>query len=194
MYSHLMTDIETLDTKETGIILSVAMMSFDPTKGMDTATNRPKAYHVELNTNLSIEAQERTGRTMSASTVQWWMQQDAAAQAAAFPPMQSTTGLLVQATKIFSIVRQADHLWANDPDFDYAFLRNFVEQEHRGIYPIRWPFWKHRSYRTINAFAPPEFDKNECAVGTTHNALDDAISQANVVCALWPHFTGGCHG
>lgn len=189
MNTHLMLDIETLDTENTACILSVGGVLFDPEKGVNS-------YETVLDMRLSAEAQQKDfRRTISASTVTWWMQQSEAAREEVFNPVAPPTRLCVAATNLETALNRAEHIWANDPDFDCAVLKHFMQQH---IPSFRWPFWKHRSYRTIKAFIPSlmieAFDIKKYERGVAHNALDDAITQANVVCALWPYFTAVRHG
>ena len=70
--NHIMVDIETLDTVQSAVVLSIGAVAFDPhTKELG------EKFYVEFTTDL--QAQQRLGRTISADTVTWWMQQGAAA-------------------------------------------------------------------------------------------------------------------
>lgn len=141
MKLHLMTDIETLDTKPTGVILSVAMVAFDPQSGeMETI----------LNADMDAGQQVLEGRTVGKDTVEWWLQQDYKARRRAFAPDIVMNPRNVS-DMIVNRVGAYPHLWANDPDFDYVFLQDFIRAYHPDF---KWPFWKHRSVRTIKAFCP----------------------------------------
>ena len=68
-------------------------------------------------------------------------------------------------------IKQADRVWAKGPDFDCVILAS--------LFPaIKWPFWKHRDVRTVLDVAGIRDRKFE---GTAHNALDDAVNQANAL-------------
>jgi exodeoxyribonuclease VIII len=71
-------------------------------------------------------------------------------------------------------------LWGNGASFDNAILANAyaalkMEQP--------WAFWNDRCYRTIKAMHPKQKQQH---LGTHHNALDDAISQAEHLIAIAP--------
>lgn len=63
-------------------------------------------------------------------------------------------------------------VWGNGASFDNVILRGAYA---RNSTPAPWAWWNDRCYRTIKALhreVPME------RLGTHHNALDDAISQA----------------
>ena len=152
----LMLDLETLDTKPSAIIVSVGMVDID---NLDDTS-----YYV-----LDIERQ-RT-RTISASTVKWWVQQspqarDVFATTKPLPPPSA-------AVDIAKLVNMSDEIWGNGVGFDNAILANFLEQ-----HGYEWPFWKDRCFRTVKALYRRELEGTDIIHGEAHNALDDAIKQA----------------
>ena len=159
---HLMCDIETLDTASTGVILSLALVAFDPSTG---------ATETLLHTNMEPSYQIINGRTVSKDTVLWWLQQSPNARKNAFAPDVVMDPAHV-AAQVKHAVRAHDHLWANDPDFDYAFLRDFIAPYDDGEF--KWPFWKHRSVRTIRAFCPSDIDLGNALA---HDPLQDSLFQ-----------------
>lgn len=163
---HLMTDIETLDTKPTGVILSIAMVEFDPWDSQRTRTVFMR--------HISMPAQVVQGRTRSGDTALWWMEQEYEAQRRMLEGQRgAATDLRAIADNIQEIVSVYGNLWANGPDFDYAFLQNFVQQFATN--PGRWPFWKHRCVRTLkNVYS--QYIENVVPV-CAHDPVEDCLFQ-----------------
>jgi hypothetical protein len=167
---HLMTDIETVDTKPTGVILSIAMVEFDP---WDNTRNRTVFMR-----HISMTAQVAHGRTRSANTALWWMDQEYEAQRRMLEGQQgAATDLTSIADTVQNIVSVYPNIWANGPDFDYAFLQNFVQQFATN--PGRWPFWKHRCVRTMkNIYA--QHTVNAVPL-VAHDPVEDCLYQIRQV-------------
>src|SRR4051812_25387336 len=72
----VMIDTETLDTKPTAVILSIGACRFNE---LDIDSNG--FYRA-----ITIESNMDEGRTISASTLRWWMKQEPAAQAVMHDP------------------------------------------------------------------------------------------------------------
>ena len=163
MSKDLMLDIETLDTKPTALVLSLGLTWFD----FDDPNVVPyggQHYRLDLR-----EQQDKLGRTISVDTVMWWMGQGVKAQEAwqfaTVTPVPTVLGVVEGA------VKQSDRVWAKGPDFDCVILAS--------LFPaIKWPFWKHRDVRTVLDVAGIRDRKFE---GIAHNALDDAVNQANAL-------------
>jgi exodeoxyribonuclease VIII len=71
-------------------------------------------------------------------------------------------------------------LWGNGADFDNAILVNCFANTN--IEPC-WKFWNHRCYRTLKSLSGDKSKPKR--VGTYHNALDDAITQAVHAMNIW---------
>lgn len=160
--THLMFDIETLDTKPTAVVLSVAAVLFTPYNGM---------YSDALNVTLSVPEQLKLGRTVDQSTWDFWAKQDKEVRDAQF--FSDTSSLETLRANVKELINKADYLWANDPDFDLVILRDLVG------YDLRWPFWKHRSFRTMKMLkGPPAYTPLKA-----HDPLEDARAQAKSISA-----------
>jgi exodeoxyribonuclease VIII len=64
-------------------------------------------------------------------------------------------------------------IWGNGASFDNVILANAYR---RNDLNIPWKYYNDRCYRTMKSLAPHIKMERE---GTHHNALSDAISQAN---------------
>lgn len=166
---HLMVDIETLDTRPTAVILSVAVLMFDP-----VTRAQEEMYSANIDVSLQIMAE---GRTMSIDTITWWMQQGYDARVKAFASPVCAHPRDAQET-LASIIKRPDidAIWANDPDFDCVILRDFMG------YDFKWPFYKHRSMRTIKALFPLSWklrkDGTEYGDFIAHDPMEDCKQQA----------------
>lgn len=158
----LMIDIETLGTEPGSVILSIGAVEFDASTG-----EFGKDFYVAIDAKSAVDA----GLTLDVSTLKWWMAQSEEARRAAFAgdwPIDDalrTFARIVQST-------EAKRIWAKPPSFDLVLL----EAAFRACgTPVPWHYRSARDVRTLFDIAdirqPPY-------VGTAHNALDDAKSQA----------------
>lgn len=175
---HLMIDIETLDTRPSAVIVSAAGLWFDP-----DAREQTEAFSLVFDVPMQLA----NGRTISADTVAWWMQQSYEARKKAFcPEVVSTAGDIQDS--INSAIYNAEHIWANDPDFDCTILRDYMS------YDFKWPFWKHRSMRTIKAMYPDAYSLNGSVYPdhafTAHDPMNDCKKQAWHVMNVYGHAFG----
>lgn len=175
---HLMLDIETLGTKSDAIILSVAAVWFEPniTHPGQTSTRRVCHFH------CSIEEQIANGRQLDPDTAAWWFKQSPKAFVAMALGQVSAAddpGLTAEGMNALrGALEEAEHIWANDPDFDCTILRDAFSPQ----FIARWPFSKHRSVRTICAMFPGiKQEAYDFTNFTAHNALDDCCVQVRMV-------------
>lgn len=159
---NVMVDIETLDTRPSAAILSIAAVRFD----LDTGQLGPTFHkYVDVDSNM------QHGRTVSGATILWWLSQPDEARhriaGAAAEPLQDVL-------KDFSIfIEEGDLIWGNGAGFDNVIL----EDAYRAVgLNAPWRFWSNMCYRTLKSMfrnAPkPQFE------GVAHDALDDAKFQA----------------
>lgn len=170
---HIMLDLETLGTKNNAMIISIGAVRMTDTEILDN-------FHVGIEPatcapfDLKIEG----------DTVKWWLHPDREPAREAWLALEKvdiTSALLgfgVWATEKGS----APTIWGNGATFDNVMLRHACEVV--GIdYPT--PFYKDACYRTVKNMAP--FITLE-RLGTHHDAVDDARSQAAHLQKIWAHF------
>lgn len=181
-FSHIMVDLETLDTTPSAVVTSIGAVAFDP-YSKELGDN----FYLELTDDLAVQ-QER-GRTISADTVVWWMRQGQAAQQL-FAPRSgsavrcSTASALTHFTDFVRLNGGKDaKLWGNGADFDNVILGSLYKSF--GVNKP-WSYGNNRCFRTIKNLkgAPGSPDR----VGVHHNALDDAVTQALHLQKIMAHF------
>lgn len=160
--SHVMLDLETMGNGATAPIIAIGAVVFD-------ANGTDETFY----TQVSLESSMALGLKPNASTILWWLQQSDEARSA-FKGNDKAPDLgeaLGQFAAWFAPVG-GQQLWGNGASFDNAILAHSYRVA--GI-PQPWKFWNDRCYRTMKSIysAVPVERK-----GTHHNALDDAISQA----------------
>lgn len=167
MATHVMIDLETLDTKPSASVLTLGAVKFNP-----FTFNDP---HSELYIKLDLDEQDRLGRSVSDSTIEWWGQQDPKIQEDAFSEdgRQSITATLVQINRY---VVGADVIWAQGYGFDITILEDIYRQTKT---PFPWDFWRIRDSRTLISLLPE--DPRKSMQSDLHNALADAYYQAKAV-------------
>lgn len=165
---NVMLDLETMDTRHSGVVVSIGAVVFDKNKGLG------EEFYAILDTN----EQARAGRTISPDTMRWWLQQSAEARRV----FAETPGDVVPTLLNFSgyVARNTDEplMWGNGADFDCVMLGNLYDT-FRLKRP--WSYSNNRCYRTLKNLVHPGGNLPSRA-GTHHNALDDAKYQA--LCAI----------
>src|SRR3546814_2365974 len=82
----MMVDLETLDTKNSAVVLSIGAVVWETL--VDDAGSLDYSVVERFYRVLSIDEQLAAGRTVSESTLLWWMRQDPTARAEAFNPVR----------------------------------------------------------------------------------------------------------
>ena len=167
MDSHVMIDLETLDNVPTSAIVSIGAVVF---KGdMEGET-----FYVAVDKDSSIAS----GGTVSVETLDWWDNQSKEAKSVFSDPSKvCLKEALCKFSRWMSKLNNP-RVWGNGASFDNAILscsyRRVGEE-------LPWKWWNDRCYRTVVANKPKRIQK-----GTHHNALDDAISQAEHLLLVSP--------
>lgn len=160
-------DIETLDLEPTAVVLSIGVALFTLADGViDTR------YYV-----LDKESQHACGRTTRESTLQWWREQSPEARAvldaAGVPVPVALTDLAA-----FLAGNSVIEVWGYGSDFDNVTVSSLSRAF--GV-DVPWHYRTNRCGRTVTALPQDETFGYPERVGTHHNAVDDAIYQANLV-------------
>lgn len=161
-------DLETLDTRFSAAILSIGMVLFD----RETGEIGRKEY-VEISFDSAIKC-----GSVSGSTLAWWMQQSEKARAV-FTKTEGRQSIPVALDRIASVIRSemvGARVWGNGASFDITILEHAFLMGTHGL-AIPWHFVDIRDMRTTIDDAGIDLSKLP-RIGTHHNAVDDAESQA----------------
>lgn len=168
---NLMLDTETMGTGPRAALAAIGAVFFDP----DTEQVGDRFY-----IDVDLASSVQLGLTMDPGTVKWWLRQsDEARQAFTRPGLAITDALTLFAHWISQHQKPADVLvWGNGADFDNVIVAQAYQLA--GI-ALPWAYFNNRCYRTLKSLRP---DVELQRVGTHHNAVDDAESQARHAIAL----------
>lgn len=167
---NIMLDIETLDIKESSVVLSIGAVKFD-----EVALG--EKFHI----TMDINDQVKHGRTMDPETIKWWMKQSDGARQAVILDGVSPYIALMNLRDFIGTERFK--VWGNGAMFDNSIVISLFRTY--GV-QLPWTYKDDRCYRTVLAEhmeRDPSFLKEtpKCA----HNALDDAIAQARTLQNIW---------
>ncbi len=174
MSTHVMIDLETLGTGNYAAILSIGACKFDP-QGDDIS----ERFHV----HVDPESCQNIGMRIDAPTVMWWLHPDRAPARLKLIGDEGTTRHPIQdALDGFAqwFGKTSLPTWGNGSDFDNVILRNAFTLSGMAC---PWEFWDNRCFRTyksLTSFRPPR-------EGTAHDALDDAVYQAETLQMITKH-------
>jgi exodeoxyribonuclease VIII len=173
-----MIDLETLGTSNNALIWGLGAVVFNPDghyPDILAGDYLGERFYVNIDIKSSLEYKG----VIDADTLTWWLdpQRNAAREQLLVNPIDVGSALETfsmwldhQAHRIeqpYNIV-----MWGNGATFDNVILRRAYER--LGL-EVPWKFYNDRCYRTIKSLAP---DIKLERVGTYHNAVDDAVSQA----------------
>lgn len=175
---HIMIDLETLGTSNDALIWGLGAVVFNPDghyPDILAGDYLGERFYVNIDIKSSLEYKG----VIDADTLTWWLdpQRNAAREQLLVNPIDVGSAL-----ETFSMwldhqayrIEQPDDIvmWGNGATFDNVILRRAYER--LGL-EVPWKFYNDRCYRTIKSLAP---DIKLERVGTYHNAVDDAVSQA----------------
>lgn len=165
---HVMLDLETLGTKPGCAVVSIGACVFNM-GGVQEKFYRP----------IDITKKIANGHlAMDPGTVVWWMGQSPEARAVFSDPERVSTYDAINDFRSWWVDMELKHLsdshyiWCHGATFDAPIL----EAVYNSIgHQAPFKFYNVRDTRTLYALADVRPDR---AKGTHHNALDDAMSQA----------------
>ena len=169
--NNLMIDLETLGTSPGCVVLSIGAVFFDEV-GLGAKFHR----------HISVQDSVQHGLTIDGDTALWWLGQTDDARQGVLSGQKEAVPLL-EACKEFAdfinMYGSNPKVWGNGASFDNPILAELYKR--RGV-PTPWKFWNDRCYRTKAAEYPDVRMERE---GVHHNALNDAVSQAKHLQAIW---------
>lgn len=172
-FTDAMIDIESLDTRETAVVPSIGIVLFDP---FGSAADIKTVMYAKLN----VDHQLSMGRTVSWSTISFWLEQDDRARESLRTGGASMSVAEVS-TKLKSIMDQSRSVWGNSPKFDLSLLENLIpdfKSEHYKEMDFRT---LRKTYQAVTGRSIYDEEREWFNAFTAHNPLDDAIMQARRV-------------
>ena len=165
--THVMVDLETLGQSAGSVIVSIGAVKIVNGEIVDDH------FYELIDAGSCVEA----GLTMDAETVIWWMKQCDAARAEIYNPARRELHEVLHRLSCW-IDNDDARLWGNGASFDNVLLAAAYD-----AMSMRrpWKFWNDRCFRTVKAMFPEV--RTERA-GVHHNALDDALFQAEHLLAI----------
>src|SRR5258706_4909507 len=131
---HVMIDLETLGTSADSVFLSLAAVQFD-LKGNTGA---------EFSMNVELESAIRAGRTISSSTLQWWLTQRADIMKKIVDSLAPLVRVLEGLSRFFAL-NQLIYPWGNSAGFDLGMTADAYTKA--GL-ALPWRYSNERCYRT----------------------------------------------
>lgn len=173
----LMIDLETLGSTPETPVISLGAVFFDLEKKLLGPT-----FYMALDVSEQIDR----GRKPTGDTIKWWMSQSDAAKRVFHEKAQPAANVL----KLFSdwyktsgnlampvlSERARAYVWGNGATFDISIMEHILRDY---AIELPWGYNKAMDVRTFKRFCTKGEQIKKS--GVAHNALDDAISQANYI-------------
>lgn len=168
-HTHVVIDLETLDTVPTAVVLSIGI----------AVGNLQEGITWKKHWNLCVPSQIFAGRSLSQGTVNWWREKDLSLQLAAIEYPVAVTGALYEVQKTLNDLKKAAgedsfSIWGNSPSFDLGILSNLFAQYKFGV---PWNYWQERDLRTFSAL----FGEKFIPPATAHIAVEDAAAELDFI-------------
>jgi hypothetical protein len=165
--NHCMIDIETLGRSEGSVVISMGAAMFDR-DGV-----REETFYAEIDPS---DCQEQ-GLEIDGDTLQWWLSENPEEACDVIAGGQQLEDALTDFNRYFGR-NNVDKVWAKSPIFDIKILEAaFNACDVR----VKWNFWETRDVRTLISELSVAVTSEHS--GQKHNALDDAVAQAENVAA-----------
>lgn len=169
----IMIDLETMGTDSNAAIVAIGACAVDVARGVILT---PMWY-----CSVDLASSMKRGGVVDGSTVMWWMEQNDKARAKLLDDPKDIDLSLVTFGAWMASWGEKCRVWGNGSDFDNVILGNAYK---RSDIKLPWSYSHNRCFRTvINLAKGLNIPKPE-RVGVHHNALDDAIYQANGLIAF----------
>lgn len=178
--NNLMIDIETLSTRPDAAILSIGAVFFDTESG-----ELGETFHC----GVRMKDDDLYGH-IDPETVKWWLDR----------PQDQLDRLITTTDHGLDIINALGQLtgfisdyadytdtlkvWAKSPEFDLTILSSAIRRS--GLY-VPWEYYNQRDVRTVLDIGENLLDANTKLEfnGEKHDALNDAIHQANQVIEVY---------
>lgn len=199
----VMLDLETMGLRPGYVVLSIGAVMFDHEGHSPYVGDHEEQFHMRLATEL----QHAVGLKSDPDTALWWMDQDDEARKSLLEmtPVDPRQALAVFSDWLEEQVGTPDEredgtvqpleveVWGNGAGFDAPMLREVYDA--LGL-RCPWAWWNDRCYRTERKGLKRHLHRaglgsaDPHREGTQHDALADAVHQADVLLTLESRLTG----
>lgn len=173
----IMVDLETMGNNPNAAICAIGAVEFDIAK---------QTIGKEFYVLIDLEDSVKQGSTMDVGTVLWWLKQDEAARSMFLKKGIALWDGLTQFNDYVSSLgspMKDIKMWGNGSAFDNVVLTSAYTVTDL---PKPWLFWNDRCYRTMkNMYSMVPVRR----IGTHHNALEDAKTQAQHMLDIYKFLT-----
>ena len=166
----IMLDLESLGTRPDCAILTLGAVKFDPFT--------PDAFGDSLYFRIDVDEQLALGREIQQDTLNWWAKQSEDVREEALGE-EGRVSLETMYRDLNRFCVGVENIWCQGPAFDIVILENIYRQQG---WPTPWQFWQIRDSRTLFGVHGDPREKGKAGL---HNALEDCISQAQGVQAIY---------
>jgi hypothetical protein len=169
---HISIDLETMGNRPTSAICAIGAVAFDPEADPDT-------WH-SLYMTVDLQSCIDEMLTVDASTIYWWLDQEKDAQVALLGENSHISVALQELRSFYETYCTQDAAMWSHASFDAPILANAYHEVLEERTP--WKYRNIRDLRTLEHLTPDvEYPERK---GTHHNALDDAMYQAELITVL----------
>ncbi|OQS39733.1 hypothetical protein B0T40_03085 [Chromobacterium haemolyticum] len=174
----IIIDNETLDTAPSAVLLTIGAVAVEIEDGKATVLSK---WYRRLQWDT---CNRQSGRTVSQSTVDWWLEQSDEAFSEAFEDDGQRLPIWLAMHSLQAWLQLNPYpIWGNGSDFDNAQLQHAFTQ-----HGLRWPFWRNRCLRSQRGLVLdlypdtklPDFPADKIK----HHALHDAEHEAEALAVL----------
>lgn len=169
MKNHIMIDLETLGVQPNAQILSIGAVKFDP-----LVINKDFDLQDQFYCRIDLDSCESFNFSIDQSTIDWWSKQSPEAIDEAFNS-DDRIDIRSAIDDFYKFCWGCSKVWSNGAGFDIVILETVFKRLQKAV---PWRYWQVMDCRTWNELgrAVPEVE-----TGVKHNALDDAVAQAQRV-------------
>lgn len=174
-HANIMVDLETLGISPGCTILSIGAVVFNPVRSVLFGKN--ESLTSEFYCVINRQSCKEAGLFEESKTIAWWDAQSIESKKVLSQADSSESLNIHEALQEFNLFVKKNGgekawVWGNGSDFDNAIL--MAAYRACGL-ELPWGAYNNRCYRTLKSISSgPKIIR----LGTHHNALDDAKSQA----------------
>lgn len=176
----IMLDLETMGTDPYSPVVAIGAVRFDARNPTSAQTLEAADTFYQV---ITLESCMEANLKPSASTVKWWLTDPSVTPEARAIFADPAAVPLASALDAFTdwLNSAPDTLWGNSAEFDCGLLRGCYKALGK---EVPWMHYLQGCYRTVKNL-PAAKDIKLVRVGTHHNAVDDALSQAEHLCRIF---------